>query len=219
MRTITKNLYSFDELSPEAKERAINDARQDEGRLGYEWWGGVYDCFKSDMKTHGIGVDKIYFSGFWSQGDGACFTGYIDLTTEQLLSALPDQLRKDLITFNAKCRLLGYSPLDISYRAKIEHSGHYYHSGTMRIASPYNVEIQESDVDESPLLDEMVMLRDAIDDRNEYDDLALEIARGHADDLYRLLEQEYEYLTSEEFIAESLSNHDYEYDENGAFVY
>jgi len=218
MRTITKEVYTFNELSKEAQKHAIRKEQESEGYLSYEWWDGVYDCFTEDMKAHGIDVDKIYFSGFWSQGDGACFTGHINLTTEQLLSAMPDQLREDLITFNAKCKLLGHSTLDLSYRAKIEHSGHYHHSGCMRIGCSYNVEVEESDVDEDPLLDEMVRLRDAIDGRNEYDDLALEIAREHADNLYRMLESEYEYLTSDEAIAEHLSNNDYEFDEDGNFV-
>jgi len=218
MRTITKNLYSFDELSPEAKERAIQKTREDESYMFYDWWDGVYDCFAEDMKVHGIDVDKIYFRGFCSQGDGACFTGHVNLTTEQLLSALPDQLRKDLVTFNAKCKLLGYSTLDMSYRARIEHSGHYYHSGCMRIGSGYNVDVEESDVDDDALFEEMVRLRDAIDGRIEYDDLALEIARGHADDLYKDLEKEYEYLTSDEVIAEHLIANDYEFDEDGNLI-
>ena len=218
MRTITKEIYTFDELSPEAKERAIDNIRTKDNYPYDEWWDGVYDCFAEDMKVHGIDVDKIYFSGFWSQGDGACFTGHVNLTTEQLLSALPDQLRKDLVTFNAKCKLLGYSTLDMSYRARIEHSGHYYHSGCMRIGSGYNVDVEESDVDDDALFEEMVRLRDAIDGRIEYDELALEIARDHADDLYRMLEKEYYYLTSDEVIAEHLSINDYEFDEDGNFI-
>jgi hypothetical protein len=43
-----------------------------------EWWDSEYDCFKQDMAEVGIEVDNIYFSGFWSQGDGACFEGKID---------------------------------------------------------------------------------------------------------------------------------------------
>jgi hypothetical protein len=43
-----------------------------------DWWDGVYDCFKTDMADIGIDVDRMYFSGFYSQGDGACFEGSVD---------------------------------------------------------------------------------------------------------------------------------------------
>ena len=42
-----------------------------------EWWDCVYDDFTCDMAAKGIHVGDMRFSGFWSQGDGASFTGYI----------------------------------------------------------------------------------------------------------------------------------------------
>lgn len=41
----------------------------------FDWWDSTYDLFKEDMEAIGITVDKMHFSGFWSQGDGACFEG------------------------------------------------------------------------------------------------------------------------------------------------
>ncbi len=38
-----------------------------------DWYESVYEHFKEMMSVIGIRVDKVYFSGFWSQGDGACF--------------------------------------------------------------------------------------------------------------------------------------------------
>lgn len=219
MRTIETNLYTFDELSPEAKERAVEHVQNNGWMTDHDWWDCTYDHFREDMKTHGITVDKMYFSGFCSQGDGAGFTGYIDLTQEQMLAELPDELRERFVAFNTKVKLLGHEPMRLEYRARIEQRGNYSHSGTMYIVDDYNnVEITESDCDRDDLLDEEVRLRDDVDGRVEYDDLAIELARGHADDLYKLLREEYEYLTSDDNIAEYLSNNDYEFTEDGKFA-
>lgn len=58
-----------------------------------EWWDGVYEQFVESCTEKGIRVDthdvqtvggktiakpSVYFSGFWSQGDGACFEGRVD---------------------------------------------------------------------------------------------------------------------------------------------
>lgn len=71
MRTIEVKLYQFDELNDEAKEKAREWWR--EGGLHYPWHDDVYVNFKEEMKKTGIEVGDIFFTGFWSQGDGACF--------------------------------------------------------------------------------------------------------------------------------------------------
>jgi hypothetical protein len=89
MRQETITVYSFDELpTDKAKERARDwwkKAASDD-----EFWDFVYeDCAEIfrilgiDSKRHTTGRDgkirdagpEIYFRGFWSQGDGACFVG------------------------------------------------------------------------------------------------------------------------------------------------
>ncbi len=58
------------EMNPELieKHRDIN--------VDHDWWDCTYDHFMEDMKQVGITVKDMRFSGFWSQGDGASFTGY-----------------------------------------------------------------------------------------------------------------------------------------------
>ncbi|MFA7254446.1 MAG: hypothetical protein WC107_07930 [Patescibacteria group bacterium] len=72
-RAITKYVYKFDELSESAKQKAIEDYRQD--GFYYEWWDAVYEDARQIGEILGIEIDNIYFSGFSSQGDGACFEG------------------------------------------------------------------------------------------------------------------------------------------------
>ena len=59
----------FDELSDEAKERAREWYRQ--GNCDDSFWSEcTIDDAKEIGKYMGMNVDKVYFSGFWSQGDG-----------------------------------------------------------------------------------------------------------------------------------------------------
>jgi hypothetical protein len=73
MQTNTIETFIFSELDDEAKETAINNYR--EGNLEYDWWDNVYYDATEIGKIIGIDIDRIYFSGFSSQGDGACFEG------------------------------------------------------------------------------------------------------------------------------------------------
>lgn len=86
---ICTTVYQFPELSEAAKEKARNWYRD----LGphEDWWDAVYEDFERVCEILGICLKTtavrlmgggarakpcIWFSGFWSQGDGACFEGY-----------------------------------------------------------------------------------------------------------------------------------------------
>lgn len=74
MRTEQIQIFKYDELSDAAKAKAR------------EWWRELsrHDDFWSECAINeakeqgeamGLEIEKVYFSGFWSQGDGACFAG------------------------------------------------------------------------------------------------------------------------------------------------
>jgi hypothetical protein len=219
MRTIETNLYTFEELSPEAREKAIERLRVLLHRDFYpfeDWWDVVYEQFREDMKAEGIDVDEMYFSGFWSQGDGASFTGTITLSEKQLLELMPEAARNQLIDLNTRCRLLGHEPLNLAYQASIKTSGNYSHENTMRIDSYENLSVAIPFSLEEELVLEAEQLRDEVLCNIDFDDGALEIARDHARKLYHDLEVEYEYLTSDEVVAEHLTINDYEFLEDGS---
>ncbi len=86
---ICTTVYQFPELSEAAKEKARSWYRE----IGphYDWWDAVYEDFERVCEILGIRLKTtpvrlmgggtrakpcIWFSGFWSQGDGACFEGY-----------------------------------------------------------------------------------------------------------------------------------------------
>ena len=75
--------YSFEELSPEAQEKALDNNR--DLNIDYDGWeDGVTEGFKEDMKEIGIDDIEINYTGFNSQGDGASFkSDDIDKTEEK----------------------------------------------------------------------------------------------------------------------------------------
>ena len=44
----------------------------------YDWWESTYDWYTEQMAEYGVRVDDIEFSGFYSQGDYANWIGQID---------------------------------------------------------------------------------------------------------------------------------------------
>ena len=78
-RIIETQVFRYEELSDEAQAQARDWWR--EGGLDYEWWDSVYELAETAATCLDITVDRrgnglaIEFSGFWSQGDGASFTG------------------------------------------------------------------------------------------------------------------------------------------------
>lgn len=72
MRTVRTKVYKFSELSKSAKEKAVEklyDINTDS-----EWWDLTVDDETGKLIEQGFNDAKIMFSGFSSQGDGACFT-------------------------------------------------------------------------------------------------------------------------------------------------
>ncbi len=85
-------LFTFDELPEESQQKLIEGFRQD-----YDpHYGHIYDEFILEMsEKYGADIkeDNIQWSGFWSQGDGACFTCEFD--EEVIEHILRDALSED----------------------------------------------------------------------------------------------------------------------------
>ena len=88
MREEVIKVFKFNELDDRAKEKAREWYRSH--ATDDEWWDCTYDDFQAICEIIGIELDTkpvrlmgggvrqepiIYFSGFSSQGDGACFAG------------------------------------------------------------------------------------------------------------------------------------------------
>ena len=195
MKTVETNVFTFDELTDRAKEKARAWYR--EGALDYEWYDCLFDDVKHVAGLMGIDIDNIYFSGFESQGDGAMFTGsysYRKGGVKEVEEYAP--LDSEVISI---ARNLANIQKKYFYRlsASCEHRGHYYHENCMSV--------------------------DVYDDgrynatREAEDEITAEL-RDFARLIYQRLEAEYNYLNSDEVVEESIRANEYEFYEDGGIA-
>src|SRR6266516_6387233 len=123
MQTVTITIYKFDELSEDAKKRALEQMRDNNTEVG-DWWQFVYEDWQTKLEENGFFAVTIYFSGFWSQGDGASFEGKVDVAK--------------WLTVNKKRRNYRavYADVD-NVKITITKSGRYEHEMTMSVDCEY----------------------------------------------------------------------------------
>jgi len=200
MRVLETKVYTLDELSEEAKEKAIENNRHLNVE-NWEWYHNVYDAFKYKYSSL-FEITDIYFSGFHSQGDGAMFEygGITDKLIDEFIAQLElTPLRKKLV------KELVY------FSGHGKQRGHYYHerSCTHNLYVELNgsSSYMYSNIDKF-LFELQLDFEAFIEER--YIDLAQE--------LYQSLEDEYEWHTSDEAIRECLIEGEHEFTENGELI-
>lgn len=171
-----------------------------------DWWDSVYDDFKADMDAIGIEVDEMYFSGFSSQGDGACFEGRVYSWGDFLKSMGYEDPA-----------LIGLA--EAAWLLRVSRRGHYYHENC---TSFYSDMVSPDDYSESEM-DEFVYAHSpyktdiqnaafvAILQGYNYGSLEDEFQeefKRHMRSLYNRLEAEYDHLTSDESVLEALDAND-----------
>jgi hypothetical protein len=232
MRTIETTIYQFDELSDEAKKEALDKCRNWSVEDG-DWWEYLFDSRVEQWAEKGYSVSPkdIHFSGFSSQGDGACFKGTFRFDHAKTATLLPCDLVTKINLFNGRMRLIGNSnTIDLEISGGIGTSGRYSHSGTMSVDKidiyPMPSNLNYCNMGECDCLpgwpgvcDEREAISDAIEaSYHTVEEAIKEEARGLADELYSDLEKEYEWLTSDEQVAEMIRANDREFDEEGNLV-
>lgn len=208
MRTIEQTVFKFSELTYTAKEKAR------------EWWrttsdieldhmiddaATVADLFGLDIREKTVRLmngktraePAVYWSGFWSQGDGASYEGAYAYCTGALHS-VKNYSPQDAALHAIVRRLQNVQARNF-YRltAEIDQSGRYVHEMTMRF--------DVTRTDYAPVSD---------DDAEELSDCLRDFARW----IYRALETEWEYQASDEVIDELMEVNGYEFDEDGRIV-
>lgn len=199
MRTIETTIYKFDELNDAAKEKARQWYRA--ASLHDEWWDGVYDDADHCAELLGIDIAKhgkapvIYFSGFWSQGDGACFEGsyaYKKGATKSI---------REYASNDAELHRIADALQKVQARhfykltATMVHRGHYNHSGCM------SVDVEHAD--------------DRYRDIGDAEDDIRQLMRDFADWIYKQLENEYDYQNADAQVDENIRCNEYEFTEEG----
>jgi len=191
MRTITKEIFKFDELSDSAKQTAIMD---------YEWWDFVEEDAKEIGKILGIDIDKLYFSGFSSQGDGACFEGsysYSKGCSKEIRGYAPkdEKLHQIADTLTAIQK-----PRFYRLTATVKQSGHYMH----KYCTDVKVYLEDG------ITDSYADIKD--------DEAITDTLRDFMQWIYDQLEAEYWGLTTDEAITDTIEANEWEFDESGNMI-
>ena len=209
IETTIRTLYKYDELSNDAKENArdwYRDASQDDNFYAesiYEDAANIADLFGLNIRTRPAKrmdgsttyEPSIYYSGFYSQGDGACYEGNYQYKPGAL-KAVKDYAPKDEELHRiAKVLQDAQQKHFYKLRATTKQRGYYYHSGCM------DVDVWHED-------DQYRDLRGADDDIRD-------TLRSFADWIYSRLEAEYELLMSDDTVEENIVANEYEFTESG----
>lgn len=227
MKTIKTEVFNYDELADEAKEKArdwfrscsdgdsfwseftIDDAQTIAGLMGIEF----------DKPRHRNSGVAVYWSGFSSQGDGACFEGSWSadrLKPGAVAEHAPQD--KELHRIAGELERIAKAFPESSFR--VRHSGHYHHSG----CTSFECEVGDIDSADSRLekymspddsLDDAItMARDRWADDFPEQEL-IQLARDFMDWIYGQLEKQYEYENSDDTVAENIRINEYTFTADG----
>jgi hypothetical protein len=195
----------YDELTDKAKETA----RKLVANTASELFDGcqVIDDWKQILKALGFYNPEIFWSGFWSQGDGACFIGSWEpqwVEPENIKYWLPEKDPERFGTFaqeqHALYKLLEAAEVNdtdedqtsfLAGHAKLEHRGHYYHESSISYEFSYE--------GWSPILED------------EFVDWCKDLMRM----IYRDLKEQFEWETSDEAAEEAIAFNEYDFNEKG----
>ena len=199
MRTLTieKQVYNYADLllpeNIELKQKVIK--KEYYINVDHDDWYSE-ECYQTAAKLLGFLDFELYFSGFHSQGDGACFKTkryqYEQRSVQKIKEEFPEWVDLHNIAERLqKVQKLNFYQLLISTK----HRGHYYHEYCM----------------------------DVYIERNDYKNIVneeeiVDIFRSFARLIYKSLNEEYDYLTSEEAILQTIQANDYEFDEEGNII-
>lgn len=181
-------------LDKDERQRLLDKHRHTDTEFT-DWWDLLEEELKADLASKGFAMVIVYFSGFCSQGDGACFTGHVDDWT---LFAPWVGLSEDA------GRLLGECGATLS----VVSTGRYCHEYTMTIDSIF-VPDNPYDNDEEQILqqacwDAVLRKGDILAEEEEH---ILGVLRARAKEFYRQLEAEYDNLTSDDNVIAYILDH------------
>ena len=167
----------------------------------HEWYETHYEYWIEKLEEKGYANVEINFSGFYSQGDGASFVGYV-----------PSQwVRKfmELHGLTEKYRHVYAVAEHIHVELRMERT-------TSRYSHPYTVapegvleEVYEPD-DANDLRAAALhqIYECACDEWNDFLEHFGSISRDYMDQIYKDLYEDYDYLTSDDAVRETLGIND-----------
>lgn len=162
-----KTVYTFDELSDKAKDKARDWWRQ--GGLDYEWWGYIYeDAKRVGLEITSFGLDRDKHA-----------TGHLTMTLQDSIKAILKDHGKDCATY--------------------------------KLATKYQEDVQEATV--------KARLNEDEDAGEAFIDALEELTEAYEKDLLaayaNMLQDECDYLLSDEAVDETIRANEYEFTKGG----
>jgi len=160
--------------------------------VDHDWYQYTYDEFKIEMQTKGITVDDMNFTGFYSQGDGASFTGRIDMIQFLKAHGLEEH-------YMGAVFFAGQGELYADITRGNSRYCHEHSAEATLIEDTYN------NFDDETRFAVYTRMEEVLNDEwQELEEEVNKICRGYMQDLYRQLRDEYEALTTKEAIWETI---------------
>ncbi|MFH1379297.1 MAG: antitoxin of toxin-antitoxin stability system [bacterium] len=212
MRTQKIEIYKFNELSEDAKETARAWYR--EGGFDYPWYDYVYEDVNTIAGLFGLEINTrdiplvsektikepcIYFRGFSSQGDGACYEGLYEykkggLKAVKDYAPVDTELHSIAADLQAIQRRYFYG-----IKASTKHSGMYYHEYCMNVDADFFH--PQGGYDYSLAVEDHDAITDAL--------------RRFAKWIYKQLESSFDSMNTDEASDEMLEINEYEFTADG----
>lgn len=195
MKTKTIELYEFDELPKGVQNKILERERFINVEDNF-WSRFILEDWEEKLKGMGFESPKIYFSGFGSQGDGASFTS--------------DGVDLPVFLKNQKA-ITRFKKLSLPYvetiASVIRTDSHYSHENTVKGNVDVNIygDYEGENIDSDAIYD----LGD------ELQGLITEVVRKLSKEIYRELESEYDGLTSDEAVIDTIKANEYTFTASG----
>jgi hypothetical protein len=185
MHIISINLDTFGELAPAAQQKVVEREQYINVDDAF-WYEPIIEEWSEELHRRGFEQAKILFTGFGSQGDGACFTATVNI--EQFLHALGLADRFPQVIEAAQQALV---------EVMIRHSYRYYFATSTDVRIQYD---GDQDLD-----DALARLQRVIEDERK--------TLGNA--IYKELDEEFYYQISDEIVQDTLVANEYTYLSDG----
>lgn len=231
-------VFSINELSSEAKQKAIESLAQTYITLDYEWWDDIYEHAFTWLSYLGMSDVDISFDGFHHQGSGASFKAHFsskDINEDKLKAYAPNIYKIIDTELGFFHDYVSQLPREVAVYASSEVKGHYGYSSWQFKEAYIDSEDFDSEGWQSHI--DYIEYNDAEYGSEEEQQEAIMQAEGNmkiaeqveiqveewlskvhkliSGILYSSLEEEYEYLLSEEYLTEYAEMNDCYFFEDG----
>lgn len=208
MKKITLKLYSFNELDKAAKQNALTTYQ--DLNIGFNWWDDELEDFITLCSYMGIAVikDSIKFRGFYSQGDGSSFSAMVDIP--RLVSAIANQSWKDY----APMQEFVFIVPQVDRRVMAMVAGGLLPSEPQVIGRTRQYGVV-TNLGISEVIKDGKTHDNIFEELDKLEEWLLSVAEILNRYLYQSLEKQYEFLTIESAIKESILNNEYLFTADG----